>query len=353
MASENPRKGAGTPGKRGPDAGDLLDAAVTRALAEAEAKAARKLEEAERKVARKQAEAERALARKEKMATKTERLAEKAERLAEKTDRLAEKTERMAERTVAKADMLDRLASHLGALDVWTRHEPPGRRPRFTRDEIAAAAMRIADAEGFEAVSMRHLASELGAGTMTLYHYVRTKDELLTLVTDAVMGEVVIPPDEPLPEHWRAAITVIAHRSRDAMRRHPWIMDITDDPPLGPNSVRHFDQTLQAVSSLRVPLAEKLDIVSCIDEYVFGFCLHERNNVSEGDLFSTEAVGYINGLVATGEYPQLARLADDFGLESVWERMHAHFRDADRFDRNLTRLLDGIEASLPPDARDG
>ncbi len=52
--------------------------------------------------------------------------------------------------------------------------------------------MRIADAEGIDALSMRRLAAELGAGTMTLYHYVRTKDELLTLVTDAVMGEVVL-----------------------------------------------------------------------------------------------------------------------------------------------------------------
>ena len=53
--------------------------------------------------------------------------------------------------------------------------------------------MRIADAEGFDAVSMRRIAAELDAGTMTLYHYVRTKDELLTLVIDAVMGEVVVP----------------------------------------------------------------------------------------------------------------------------------------------------------------
>ena len=47
------------------------------------------------------------------------------------------------------------------------------------REQIAAAALRIADAEGFEAVSMRRVAAELGAGTMTLYHYVRNKDELV------------------------------------------------------------------------------------------------------------------------------------------------------------------------------
>ena len=71
-------------------------------------------------------------------------------------------------------------------------------------------AIHIADAEGFDALSMRRLAAELDAGTMTLYHYVRTKDELLSLVNDAVMGELLVPPGE-LPDDWRAAITLIAH----------------------------------------------------------------------------------------------------------------------------------------------
>ena len=62
---------------------------------------------------------------------------------------------------------------------MWTRADRGSRKPRFNRDDIAAAAIRIADTEGFEAVSMRRLAAELDAGTMSLYHYVRTKDELL------------------------------------------------------------------------------------------------------------------------------------------------------------------------------
>ena len=77
---------------------------------------------------------------------------------------------------------------------MWTRGDRGSRKPRFNRDDIAAAAIRIADGEGFEAVSMRRLAAELDAGTMSLYHYVRTKDELLTLVVDALLGEVVLPP---------------------------------------------------------------------------------------------------------------------------------------------------------------
>lgn len=277
----------------------------------------------------------------------TEKINEKVERPTANAARQVEHLERHAARAAKTAESLERVAAQIGALDVWTRIEPAARRPRFTRDEIAAAAMHIADAEGFDAVSMRRIAVELDAGTMTLYHYVRTKDELLTLVTDAVMGEVVVPPDEPLPDNWRAALTVLAHRSLAAMRRHPWILDITDDPSIGPNSVRHFDQTLAAVASLPISLIEKLDVAGMVDEYVFGYCLQVRNNAKPVVDDDSGMVTYVESLLDTGDYPQIAAIAGDIGLETAWSQIEAHMRDEKRFDRNLSRLLDGIEASLP------
>ena len=204
------------------------------------------------------------------------------------TEKIAEKAQRQADKIARKAahhaEHLDRLTERLDALDVWTRIEPGRRRrSRFTRADIAAVALKIADAEGLEAVSMRRIATELGAGTMTLYHYVRTKDELLALITDAVMAELVVPADEPLPADWREAISIIARRSRDSLRRHPWILDIADDPSIGPNSVRHFDQSMQAVASLPGTLADKLDVITAVDEYVFGFCIHERSDFHDDD----------------------------------------------------------------------
>src|SRR5271165_563117 len=56
---------------------------------------------------------------------------------------------------------------------------------QLTREKIAAAALSIADKEGFEAVSMRRVARELKAGTMSLYYYVRTKDDLIAVMDDA------------------------------------------------------------------------------------------------------------------------------------------------------------------------
>ncbi|HEY4607941.1 MAG TPA: TetR/AcrR family transcriptional regulator [Ilumatobacteraceae bacterium] len=267
------------------------------------------------------------------------------------TEKINAKFDKQAEKVAAKSarhiESLDRLAAHLETIDVWTRAERGGRKPRFTRDDIAAAAIRIADSEGFEAVSMRRLAAELDAGTMTLYHYVRTKDELLTLVVDAFLAEVVVPQGQRLPHEWRAAITLIVHRTRDALRRHPWILDISDDPSIGPNAMRHFDQSWQALSSLNAELEDKLDLITLVDEYVFGFCLHERNNLRD-DPDEGEMVDYIGALLIDDEYPALAGMVAEMGLSRLWSRMDAHARGSDRFDRNLARLLDGFEASLKP-----
>lgn len=232
-------------------------------------------------------------------------------------------------------------------LDIWTRVEPGVRKPRFTRDEIAAVAIHIADAEGFAAVSMRRIATELDAGTMTLYHYIRTKDELLALVFDTLMAELVVPPGE-LPKQWRQAMTAIAHRSKSMLERHPWVLDIADDPALGPNSVRHFDQSLEAVSSLDAEIDDLLDVITVIDEYVFGYCIHQRTHFEpEGEgPPSHEVQQYVQDLAVSGDYPQLVRLLERHGSDRAWAMINEHARNTARFDRNLSRILDGFEVEF-------
>jgi AcrR family transcriptional regulator len=250
-------------------------------------------------------------------------------------------------RSALKAEVFERLNDTVtGALEVWTRQEPGARRRGLGRDEIAAAAVRIADAEGVGALSMRRIAADLGVGTMTLYHYVKTKEELLALVNDLVMGEVVVPDDEPLPDDWRAALTVVAKRSRAAFARHPWTLDIADDPGFGPNAVRHFDQTLAAVAGLDLPLRQKLELVTAVDEYVFGHAVMDRNNRRGERVVSPAVIAYTNGLIASGRYPQLAAIVDELGDEGAWAVFEEHTLDDGRFERNLARILDGLAAGL-------
>src|SRR5207248_5001026 len=95
-------------------------------------------------------------------------------------------------------------------------------------EQIARAAVRIADAQGFEAVTMKRIAAELGAATMTLYYYVRGKADVVALMQDAVLAEILVPGDE-LPAGWRDATAAIARRTRQVLMAHPWSLSSLDD----------------------------------------------------------------------------------------------------------------------------
>ena len=125
------------------------------------------------------------------------------------------------------------------------------------------------------------------------------------------------------------------------------MFDIVDNPSVGPNGVRHFDQSLQAVASLPGSLTDKLDVIFAVDEYVFGHCLNARNDLSANDDATADAamMNYVAQLSSTGDYPQLAALIDEYGIESLWSEVAAYERDHTRFDRNLERRLDGIALS--------
>jgi AcrR family transcriptional regulator len=233
-----------------------------------------------------------------------------------------------------------------GGEPVWTRPEPGSRRPRYTREQIAAVAVEIADAEGIKAVSMRRVATELEAGTMTLYHYVPTKHALLTLMNDAIAAELLVPVEEREPT-WRGALMQIARRSRAAWQRHPWAIGALRDARTGPNAMRHLEQLLAAVADLPLELSAKLSVISIVDDYVLGF-------VVWGDLVPTDqdsdmrlAIGtYIANQLGTGEFPHLEELLETTDPETVMKRLTTLATADQRFEFGLTCLLDGIAMHL-------
>lgn len=228
---------------------------------------------------------------------------------------------------------------------IWLREEPRSRTPGHSRARIAAAAVELADEEGFEAVSMRRVAERLGAGTMTLYHYVDNKDELVALMLDRVMGEILIPEDE-LPQEWRPALAAIARSSLAALRRHRWMIDRLGDGRPGPNSLRHFEQSLQAMTGVEAGRQAKFEAIVLVDEYVFGFAIREAQEADE------HARGWAPGVreflqreLDSGDYPLIRDFfgADAGAAETLVKEV---FFKQGRFDRGLDRLLEGIEAGF-------
>jgi AcrR family transcriptional regulator len=268
-----------------------------------------------------------------------------ARRKLEEAGRRVERELERAERQIDDAER--RLEREAGP--VWARPEPGARRARFTREQIADAALAIADKEGFEAVSMRRVAAELGAGTMTLYHYVRTKDELLALMDNAIMGELLVP-DGALPDDWRAALTLIAIRTRDAFERHPWAFEAMGEAQLGPNGLRHMEQSVAAVEGLGLGDVERFELIQLVDEYVTGYALRNRELARDDsgarEAWLDQASEYIDEQVATGDYPHLSELLSEGGTAAFWRRLEASGFEKDRFERGLKRLLDGIELDL-------
>jgi AcrR family transcriptional regulator len=237
---------------------------------------------------------------------------------------------------------------------LWAR---PTRRPKHTREQIAAAALAIADAEGIEAVTMRRIATEVGAGTMTIYHYVPSKSDLIALMLDAVMAEQLAAEND-VPEHdWRAALTAIAHQARAMFRRHPWALVGMAElgsggagGAAGPNALRHFEQTLAAVASTGLPPAERMELIAAVDDYVAGFVL--KSDREPGlDAVPDDMVGpaneYLDGLIGTGDYPYVAELLgcdpDRFG---ALRRIASAYSADERFALGLRRLLDGVQAQI-------
>jgi AcrR family transcriptional regulator len=238
-----------------------------------------------------------------------------------------------------------RRSHHGGGEPVWARPAPGARRPRYTRERIAAAALAIADAEGIEAVSMRRVAAALGAGTMTLYHYVPTKHDLLALMDDSLMAELLVSDDE-LAAGWREALTRIAKRSRAAWLRHPWAISFLRGARIGPNGMRHFEQSMTAVAGLPLSFERKVELISLVDDYVLGSAL--RGDVDEviDDAWASSVAGYIESQLATGEFPHIVELLGDDDVETGLRRLAAASRAEDRFERGLAAIFDSVARDL-------
>jgi AcrR family transcriptional regulator len=204
-----------------------------------------------------------------------------------------------------------------------------------------ATALFLADNEGFDAVTMRRVASELGLGTMSLYWYVESRDDLLDLMFDDIMAEQLLP--EPVPADWRDGLRAIAAAARQTHQRHPWLVSrIGERPSFGPNMLHHAEQSLACVGHLDIDPESKMAALSAIDDYVIGHMirsgaqqdLYEKSGMSAGD-WSEAVRPYVKQVLAEGDFPHLSKMADaDDGFDSL---------TADTFDLGLEMVLDGIE----------
>ncbi|KKJ97458.1 TetR/AcrR family transcriptional regulator [Micromonospora sp. HK10] len=200
-------------------------------------------------------------------------------------------------------------------MSVWDRPEPPAPPVPLDRQRIVAAAIALADEGGLDAVSVRKVAARLDAGPMRLYGHIATKQELFDLMLDEVQAEIL--PEEQ-PADWREALSVLAHRTRQAALRHHWLADLLGGrPSLGPHGLAVTEATLAALDGL-ADIDTVLRAVETVAAYFTGAIRREIANLraeratglSERDWQRAHGP-HVTRMLATGRYPTLSRAVHD------------------------------------------
>ncbi|MFF5181440.1 TetR/AcrR family transcriptional regulator [Micromonospora sp. NPDC000316] len=240
--------------------------------------------------------------------------------------------------------------SNTSSVSIWMRPEQvqrsgPGRRPGYSRAQITATAIRIADADGLDATTMRRVGQELGTGAMSLYRYVPKRDDLIDLMVDAVGGEIELP-DRPSGD-WRADLSLVAHQTRAVGLRHPWQVTLARRPTLGPNSLRVYDFALSALDGFGLHIDAMTTLNSMVGDYVqsavrdeIGWLEQARHTGMDRSQWMAEYVGpYVSQVIASGKYPMFTR--------NILEGRLSHQPPDARFQYGLDHVLNAIAAALP------
>jgi AcrR family transcriptional regulator len=224
-----------------------------------------------------------------------------------------------------------------------------GPRPGLSQSKIVEAAVRVADREGLDAVSMAKVAAELGTAPMSLYRHVASKEELVELMVDAAWGP---PPDPPPSGTWRERLAAWAWGTRAAMYRHPWALRVPiSGLPAYPNSVAWFEQGLAALEGTALPEARKASVLLLMGGYVRNEATtNTQIAAAVGDHAAAKGLAFKD---AGNDWMRLyrdiiAKVTDPIRFPATTRLLQSGVFDVadgpdDEFIFGLERLLDGVE----------
>jgi AcrR family transcriptional regulator len=209
----------------------------------------------------------------------------------------------------------------------------------LSKQRVVAEAVRLADREGVDGLSMRRLAGALGAGAMSLYHYVANKEELLDAMIDIVFEEIELPPQEA---DWQSAMRQRAVSARDVLRRHPWAIGLLESRTSpGPANLRHHEAVTACLRRAGFSVVMATHANWLLDSYVYGFALQEASLPFDTvDEFADMAEDVYLPQLPPDEFPYLN--------ESAEALFAAGYDPAEEFVFGLDLVLAAIEPLRAP-----
>jgi AcrR family transcriptional regulator len=162
---------------------------------------------------------------------------------------------------------------------VTTRRRSSGQRaPRGTisRGQIVEAALRSLRTAGFEQMTIRSLAADLDVAPMSLYRYIRDKDDLM----DEVVEELLIQ-SQPMPAAkgtWQARLTAAAEGLRRLLVREPGALYVyLRHPVISPTAIRRMEMMLKILREAGYDAAASKTAYAALQTYTIGFAALETS----------------------------------------------------------------------------
>jgi len=181
------------------------------------------------------------------------------------------------------------------------------RKKFLSSEKILATALTIADQAGMEGIgllTMRKLASVLGVEAMSLYNYIKNKEDLVSLMVDAVIGQYKVPSPS---EDWQAGLAIRARSMYKTLQAHPWAaLTIMPRINAGDNSFTFINTSLALLEAGGFSLPQADKVLVTIDSYTYGFVLQEITFPISPAEYSQAAQSYWNADLEA-RFPAMAR----------------------------------------------
>lgn len=238
---------------------------------------------------------------------------------------------------------------------LWGAAKKPKSGPRAKQSarDVTRVAIRLADQQGLEALTMRGLAAECGLSPMGLYTYFPSKFELIELMVDEVYARLGLSHGPGAD--WRPRLAAVAEANWRLVMLHPWLADIEGHRPvLGPNVIAKYDLELRAIDGLGLADPEMDLVLNTVLSFVRGAAKTKLDAES-----SLKRSGLSDQVWWEVRQPLLAEvLGDDFPLAqrvgaAVGELNNAPGDLDQSFQFGLDRLLDGVDALLARSSKSG
>jgi AcrR family transcriptional regulator len=215
------------------------------------------------------------------------------------------------------------------------RRSRRGRTP-LTRERVLRAAVAMADEGGFESLSMRKLAKELGVEAMSLYNHVAHKEDLLDGMVDLVFAEIE-PPSAG--GDWKAEMRKRAVATREALGRHRWAVGLMEGRTNhGPANLGLHDAVLGCLRAAGFSVEMTVHAYSVQDAYIYGFALQDVDMApASAEEFAAEAQRQAQAYQA--EWADLPHLVEVVGGHVAT----AGYDPAGEFLFGLDLILDGLD----------